>query len=115
MSQKPNIEYPECPNCGSEHAIRICDTVLPGDDYDANESGVYRCGHCRNEYQFLKQIVEQVFSPKAQCPHCRTFNTRAIKTGDVRRYHICLNAKCKRSFRTIRPPNERMSRQVDAG
>lgn len=110
-----NVENPECPTCGSEHAIRISDALLPGDGYDEKDSGVYRCGHCGNEYQFLKVLIEQVFSPKAPCPACGSFHTRALKTGIVRRYHVCLNRGCGKSFRTIRPPNERQSRQANAG
>ena len=105
-----NLENPECPNCGSEHAIRIGSAMLPGDGYDVRASGVFGCGHCRNEYQFLKLLVEQVFSPKAPCPTCGSFLTKAIKTGVVKRYHVCLNPQCRTSFKTLRPPNERLSR-----
>ena len=112
MISKRNTEFPECPHCGSEDAKRISGTVLPDDTYDAKESGVYRCGHCREEYQFLKpEVKEQEFSPTAQCPHCQSFKTKAVKTGIVRRYHLCLDPRCLKPFRTVRPTNERRSRQ----
>lgn len=121
MSQKvkcfpeSNIEFPQCPNCGSEHANRIGNALIPGEGYDENASGVFQCGHCRNEYQFLKLQVEQVYSPKPPCPACGSFHTKTIKTGLVKRYHVCLGPKCGKSFKTIRPPNERLSRQSNAG
>ena len=111
---KPNIETPECPNCGSGYAIRIGDTILPDDDYCPQDSGIYRCGHCQNEYQFLRQIIAQVFSPKASCPYCKSYKTKALTTKATIRYHICLNDRCQKPFKTIRPPNERRSRQVES-
>lgn len=115
MISKRNTEFPECPHCGSEDAVRISAASLPDDSYDNKASGVFRCGHCRDEYQFLKppepETKEQEFSPTAQCPHCRSFKTKAVKTGIVRRYHICLDPSCRKSFRTLRPTNERRSRQ----
>lgn len=114
MNIKRNIDYPECPRCGCDDAKRISAASLPDDSYDAAASGVFRCGHCREEYQFLKlsEVKEQVFSPTAQCPHCGSFKTKQVKTGIVRRYHICLNATCLKPFRTLRPVNERRSKQV---
>lgn len=113
MIAKRNTEYPECPHCGSDHAIKVSSAMLTDDSYDPKESGVFRCGHCREEYQFLKAIEarEQVFSPTAECPHCKSFKTKAVKTGIVRRYHVCLNPKCLKAFRTLRPTNERRTRQ----
>jgi len=105
----PAHSFPECPNCGSEHAVRIGDTIVP--DYcDTKASGIFRCGHCRNEYEFLKPEQPKVFSPKAQCPACGSYSTAAVKTGKVYRYHVCLSQRCLRSFKTVRPPNERQSR-----
>ncbi len=100
---------PTCPNCGSEHAVRIGDTALP--DYsDEQASGVYRCGHCRNEYEFIKPLETRAYSPSAQCPVCDSYHTKCVKTGRVNRYHICLNAKCCKPFKTVRPANERLER-----
>ena len=115
MISKRNTEFPECPHCGSDDAVRISGAVLPDDSYDPKASGTFRCGRCRTEYQFLKpgepETKEQVFSPTAQCPSCQSFKTKAVKTDVVRRYHICLNPVCRKSFRTVRPTNERRSRQ----
>lgn len=115
MINRRNVDYPECPQCGSDDAARISGAVLPDDSYDPKASGTFRCGHCRTEYQFLKPVEpetkEQVFSPTAQCPSCKSFKTKAVKTDVVRRYHICLNKTCGKSFRTLRPTNERRSRQ----
>lgn len=114
MTQRPNLEYPECPNCGSDDTIRIGNAPVSEDDYEA-ESGVFRCGFCRNEYQFLKPkpVVEQVFSPKACCPHCKSFRTQMVKTGIDKRYHVCLSPGCNKSFKTLRPEGERLSRQSE--
>lgn len=107
------IEYPECPHCASDQATRISPAVLPDDRYDDEESGVYRCGHCRNEYQFLKLIVEQEFAPTAQCPKCGSYKTKTFSVHNVRRYHLCEEPNCKKSFRTVRPPTERRSRRAE--
>ncbi len=106
-----NTDTPECPNCGSEHAIRIEDAMLPGDGYDVKESGVFRCGRCRNEYQFLKLEQQQVFAPNAQCPACGTYRTKISSVHPVLRYHTCLEPKCQKAFKTFRPQNERQSRR----
>lgn len=117
MIAKLNIEYPECPHCGSDRSEKIGSAALPDESFDAKASGIFRCGHCREDYQFLKPLPakEQVFSPTAQCPHCSSFKTKAVKTGIVRRYHICLDPKCLKPFRTVRPMNERRSRQERTG
>lgn len=110
-----NIQNPECPNCGSEHAVRISETALPDDTYDSKLSGIYRCGHCRDEYQFLKPlevpVAPQVFSPTACCPKCRSFKTKTVSVHTVKRYHVCLEQTCRHSFTTVRPANERLSRR----
>lgn len=108
-----NLQNPECPRCGSKHAIRISGAALPDETFDDKASGIFRCGHCREEYQFLAllpaQTKPQVFSPTACCPGCSSWKTKTVSVHTVKRYHICLD--CKRSFTTVRPANERLSRR----
>lgn len=64
---------------------------------------------------FLKAIepeqeTEQEFSPQAMCPACKSYKTAIVKTGSFKRYHLCLNATCRNSFKTTRPPEERRVR-----
>lgn len=121
-----NIEEPECTSCGSQWALRISDAPEADDTCDVQASGIYRCGHCKNEYQFLKlptvavplkELVQvtpgspQVFSPTACCPKCRSFKTKTISVHTVKRYHVCLEQTCRHSFTSVRPPNERLSRR----
>jgi transcription elongation factor Elf1 len=105
-------QMPECPHCGSEQATRVSAVPLPDDSYDRHASGIYRCGHCREEYQFLKPLATQTYSPTAECPACKSFHTRTISVHAAVRYHLCLNRKCGHSFKTVRPPTERLTRAV---
>lgn len=105
---------PECPHCGSHHAERISATAIPDDTYDPAASGIYRCQHCREAYQYLKLLKVQTFSPKAQCPRCASFRTKTVSVHPVMRYHLCLEPACRHSFKTVRPSTERASRAVSS-
>ena len=108
-----NIEFAQCPCCGSDEATRISDAVVPNDSFDAAGSGVYRCKFCRTEFQFLKPIARPeesrtrpmrggTFSPNAKCPKCGKHKTMVTSTRSYKRYHICLDSRCQCAFFTIR-------------
>lgn len=110
----PAHSFPTCTKCGSDYAIRLGDPVLPDDRYDDEESGMYRCGHCRTEYMYLHMHVQRELQNGAEkCPKCSSYKTKTFSVHTVVRYHVCLEPKCQKSFKTVRPANERRSRRSE--
>lgn len=106
-----NNEHPECPKCGSEYLIRIGETLLPSDDCDPEKSGQYRCRHCGTESQYIvRKEADEIpgYSPSAQCPKCKSYETKIVGSPPHRdcRYHLCLD--CNKGFKT-----RRLDRQIN--
>ncbi len=96
---------PECPSCGSESCDKIggpTSVMLQLDGLDVDRAGRYQCHSCSDTFLFEAALIE--FAPTCKCPHCGSHNTKVVKTkkrgSTVRRYHLCFERKCLRSFKS---------------
>ncbi len=99
---------PECPECGSDWCEKVggpTSVMLELDGLDVDRCGRYRCEHCGDRFIFEAALPE--YSPTCQCPHCKSYRTKIVKTSrthnSVRRYHVCLERMCLRGFKSRGP------------